>query len=311
MLNNQPKTRLRKLVGRHERSEARHNNFHSVITSNSIDSNIQGFTLLELIIVIIILGVMSVGISGFISLTTQTYLNVSERDELLSSARFAVERLNREVRNSVPNSVRVTNDSTRQCLEFVPIVASTTYIDIPVPPDLATDVLSVVPFQGEDSNDYQCPGFCLDAVTVYPLDSTDIYANQFDGVGKVFGLKTVTQITANEWNLTMDRSSGVLFDDDSPTQRLYVIRRPVSYCVKDNTIVRYDNYGYAVNQSLNPIAPKVLMAENIATINQSDLPFTLLPATLQRNSMLQVNIHFQRTGEDIVFNNDIHIHNTP
>lgn len=50
----------------------------------------SGFTLLELIIVIILLGVMAVGITGFITLSTQTYLNVTERDELLASARFAV-----------------------------------------------------------------------------------------------------------------------------------------------------------------------------------------------------------------------------
>ena len=88
----------------------------------------SGFTLLELIIVIILLGVMAVGITGFITLSTQTYLNVTERDELLASARFAVERLNREVRNALPNSLRVkTNvDTNKQCLEFIPIQASTT-----------------------------------------------------------------------------------------------------------------------------------------------------------------------------------------
>ena len=92
---------------------------HSAITKKT-----NGFTLLELIIVIVLLGVMSVGISGFITLSTQTYLNVSERDKLLSSARFAVERLNREIRNSVPNSIRITPItllSTQQCLSLIHI----------------------------------------------------------------------------------------------------------------------------------------------------------------------------------------------
>ncbi len=44
------------------------------------NKRMNGLTLMELIIVIILLGVMAVGIAGFITLTTQTYLNVSERD---------------------------------------------------------------------------------------------------------------------------------------------------------------------------------------------------------------------------------------
>lgn len=271
----------------------------------------KGFTLVELILVIIILGIMSVGIAGFITLTTQTYINVSERDELLANARFVVERLNREIRNALPNSIRIKNDTISQCIEFTPIIASTTYTDIPVAPEPASDALSVIPFQGEDENDYQCDGFCLDAVTVYPLFSIDVYSNQFDGAGKVFGVKTVAQTTSDEWTLTLDRTSGVLFDDDSPTQRLYIIRRPVSYCVKDNAIVRYADYGYSVNQSLNPIAPSVLMAEDVATINDTQLPFTIVPATLQRNAMIQTRLHFERDGEDIIFNNDIHVTNVP
>ena len=89
----------------------------------------KGFTLIELVTVIVLLGIMATGIGGFITLSTQTFVNVSERDELLASARFAIERLNREVSNAVPNSIRIATDidSNRQCLEFMPIQASTSY----------------------------------------------------------------------------------------------------------------------------------------------------------------------------------------
>lgn len=280
-------------------------------SQKSFISKSKGFTLLELIIVIIILGIMSVGIAGFMKLSTQTYLNVSERDELLSSARFAVERLNREIRNAVPNSIRVKNDSTRQCIEFVPIIASAIYTEIPVLPDLPSNTLSVIKFQGENNSDYQCSGVCLDAVTVYPLTSGDLFANQYDATGKTFGLKSVTQITPDEWTLTLDRTSGVIFDDDSPTNRLYIIRRPVSYCVKNNSLYRYDNYGYSATQLLRPIAPETLMAENIRNINLSNLPFVLHEPTLKRNAIVQVMLNFFRDEEELVFNNDIHILNIP
>jgi len=287
----------------------------SFYTQSSSTKLSKGFTLLELIIVIILLGVMAVGISGFITLATQTYLNVSERDKLLSSARFAVERLNREVRDAVPNSVRVKQGVFSgfdiQCIEFVPTVASTTYTDIPISPEIATDDITVIPFVGDDGSDYQCDVNCLDSVVIYPLNSDDIFQNQFDGVGKVFGLKTVTQTTASEWTLTLDRSLGVVFDDESPTKRLFVMKAPVSYCVASNRLFRYDNYGYSPTQLLPPIAPSQLMAENIVNMDLNESAFTVLSATLQRNAMVEMSLHFSRDDEDLVFNNDIHILNIP
>jgi MSHA biogenesis protein MshO len=62
---------------------------------------ITGFTLIELVMVILLLGILAAGVTSFIGLSTQTYLNVTERDEIISTARFALERLNREVRNSL------------------------------------------------------------------------------------------------------------------------------------------------------------------------------------------------------------------
>ncbi|PCI59587.1 MAG: prepilin-type cleavage/methylation domain-containing protein [Gammaproteobacteria bacterium] len=275
----------------------------------------QGFTLVELVIVIVLLGIMAVGITGFITLSTQTYINVADRDELISSARFAVERLNREIRNAVPNSVRVKQTVFAgfniQCIEFVPTVASTTYIDIPVSPEIATDILTVIPFIGSDGNNYQCTGNCLDAVVVYPLNSGDLFNNQFDGVGKVFGLKTVTVSSAIEWALTLDRSLGVIFDDNSPTQRLFIIRAPVSYCVASNSLLRYDNYGYSPTQLVPPIAPAKLMAEDIVNMDLNESAFSMLNATLQRNALVDIKLHFSRNNENIIFDNQIHISNIP
>ena len=275
----------------------------------------KGFTLLELVMVMVLLGVMAVGITSFVSLTTQTYVNVSARDELIASARFVVERLNREIRNAVPNSVRVKSGTFAgidiQCLEFAPIVASTIYTDIPVAPDPLSDTLTVIEFNGQDGNDYQCAGFCLDSVAVYPLTPDDIFANQTDATGKVFGLKSVTQTTPAEWTLTLDRASGVSFDADSPTERLYITRSPVSFCVADNRMFRYENYAFTANQLTPPFAPAVTMADNLDNMNTGDLPFTLLPATLQRNAMVQVKLNFLLNDESIVFNNEIHIANVP
>jgi len=269
----------------------------------------KGFTLLELIIVIIILGIMSVGIAGFITLSTQTYLNVSERDELLANARFVIERLNREIRNAVPNSIRVKNSSSMQCIEFVPIEASTTYIDIPVAPEAARNTITVIPFNNKNDTPYKCDE-CSDQVIVYPLSASEVYDSFNDSTGKVFNLGNFSSSALNEWTLPIASENGVVFDDDSPTERLYIANQQVTYCVLFESIYRFKN-GIGGSQSLPPRSRPYLMAEYVAPININDLPFTIMPATLARNAMVQVNLHFIRNDEDYVFNNDIHIHNVP
>lgn len=278
----------------------------------------KGFTLMELIVVIIILGVMSVGIAGFITLTTQTYLNVSERDELLANARFVVERLNREIRNAVPNSVRVANGLGWHCVEFVPIAGSTTYIDIPVVPETASNDLLVIPFLDKNGNDYGCGvnSTCRDLVTVYPLNTTDIYKNVYtteQNTGKIFGLNNITEVTLNSWQLTVNSTAGIQFDEHSPTERLYVLQDPVSYCAHDTRgLWRFDNYIVTESQKTPPrVADRSLMAEHLAEFDNLDPIFKFEEATLQRSAIVSIKLNFVRDDESIVFQNEIHVKNIP
>ena len=272
----------------------------------------NGFTLLELIIVIIILGVMSLGITSFISLSTQTYLNVSERDDLLSSARFAVERLNRELRNAIPNSIRTKQSTTKQCIEFIPIKASTIYTDVPVVPDNKRANIDVVNFVNSQGAPFSsCSGTCPDYIVVYPLTPSDVY--DFDinsGDGKVTQLKPFSGLTGDIWTLPIEPTGGMVFDQHSPTDRLYVFDSTVSYCVSNFQLKRFQGNNFEAFQSLTPVGSESLMAENV-TFDKDDPPFVYSPASLQRNAVVQIKLHFNRDGEEIVFNNDVHIENIP
>lgn len=272
-----------------------------------------GFTLLELIIVIILLGVMAVGIAGFITLTTQTYLNVSERDELLSNARFVVERLNREVRNAVPNSIREGSSGGTQCLEFMPITASTVYTDIPVAPEISA-TLRVIPFINEAGDPYTCSS-CNDSITVYPLaaDASDIYDSS---LSKVFTIVNYTLPVAPDKVATITLDSSVTFAQDSPTNRAFIFKQPVAYCISGVAdaveINRYANYNATSAQAFPPnissVGTKSLMAKGLLNLAGA---FTVQEATLQRNAVVQIKLIFARDGEEMVFDNAIHITNIP
>jgi MSHA biogenesis protein MshO len=269
----------------------------------------SGFTLMELIIVMIIMGVMSVGIAGFIKLSTQTYLNVTERDELLANARFAVERLNREVRNAVPNSMREKSDSITRCLEFVPIIASTVYSEIPVAPEDAVEILTVIPFQLVNGNNYFCNS-CGDVVMVYPLNDSEVYQSHSEDTGKAFDIAKYEVSTIANTPAEIELNQEVTFTEDSPTNRAYIFNEPVSYCISGTRLTRYAGYAFQTEQDLPPFVGgrNSLMAEDVDFSSSS---FTVFEASLQRNAVVQIKLNFTRDGEQVVFDNAIHITNIP
>jgi MSHA biogenesis protein MshO len=269
--------------------------------------NQQGFTLIELVTVIVILGVLATGISSFIRFGTQSYTDAADRNAVISTARFVVERLNREVRNALPNSIR-TNGDDNQCLEFVPIDKSVVYLDIPVLPEAASNNIDVLMLAGDLSPTTQY-------VAVYALNSDDIY-NKEPGVIEEFS--SVANSDDRQVISTISFSNSIRFKDESPTERLYLIGSPVSYCVENQAIYRYQTYGFGPYDSDGrPLSTtdtkKVLMAEYVDNYSSSGNlpPFQTSPASLQRNALALIRLKFARNLEEIVFNNEIQVPNVP
>ncbi|WOH35891.1 prepilin-type N-terminal cleavage/methylation domain-containing protein [Thalassotalea fonticola] len=257
-----------------------------------------GFTLIELTLVIAILGIISVGFIGVINIGSNVYSNVSSRDTLISSSRFAVERLNREIRNALPNSIRIAALGDRQCVEFVPIVASTIYTQAPIFPDAAQTSISVIQF----GNGYL--GDDDDFVVIYPLNSNDAYDPSLQ---KRAGLKSIDTSVSNIWQLELD--SAAQFSEESPTERLFIISLPVSYCVAQNRLIRYQNYGFNITQDLLSTANGVLMAEFLNV--DEGLPFTYQEDVQMRNAVVQIDFKFSQNNESVYFSNGVHINNVP
>ncbi len=232
-----------------------------------------GFTLIEMITVIVILGVLAAATTSFIKFSTQIYTQATDRDQLVSSARFAMERLNREIRDSLPNSLVISG----QCLEFTPILETTIYTDIPVAPEEARNKINVIEFDEAFDSNW--------SVVVYPLDAEDVYdANE----NKVYAVSSITP-TGDERVVTLENN--VLFAEDSPTQRLYFINGSVEYCLQSNELLRNG----------------ILMAQDIFNTSA----FELQEATLLRNAMVKIHFQFEKNSEKITFTNEIQVLNVP
>lgn len=266
----------------------------------------QGFTLVELVTVIIVLGVLAAGVSSFLKFGSQIFVEANSRDQLISSARFAVERLNREIRSALPNSIREQNsaDGSIKCVEFMPFVASASYLDIPVAPEPNSNQISVVAF--DDSN------FSVNlSAVVYATSPSDVYSGTSTHIIEL--ANSPINKVGNVWGITL--ASSTRFASESPTKRVYFVGHATSFCIDaSGEMRRFSGYNTDASGIPSPYSNGVLMAENILFEDENNIDidfFTVSQATLQRNGQVNIFLPFGRHGEIISFNNEVQVPNVP
>jgi MSHA biogenesis protein MshO len=84
----------------------------------------RGFTLIELIVVIVVTSIVATGMAVFLRPALDAHRNTRLRAELSDQADTALRRMVRDVRASVPNSIRIPSP---QCFEMVPTVSGARY----------------------------------------------------------------------------------------------------------------------------------------------------------------------------------------
>lgn len=93
----------------------------------------RGFTMIELIIVVVIGAVIAVTVGLVVRPAADAYLDNRVRADLSDQADSALRRMLRDIRQSVPNSIRMPNS---QCFEMVPTSTGGRYR---IAPDLDND----------------------------------------------------------------------------------------------------------------------------------------------------------------------------
>jgi len=261
-----------------------------------------GFTLIELVATIVVLGILAVGASSFLKFGSQIFIEASDRDEIISSARFALERLNRELREAVPNSHRVEFNSNK-CIEFMPFKEAAVYINIPLAPSvgsIVTLVPSTMSIPEDEVKDL--------SVVVYPLIADDIYNPNND---KTFPVKdSDLSLIPNEITLPNDTS----FVSGSLTKRIFFFDTAIMYCIEDvgdGNMAELARYEITGRDSLGKPTTRVkraLMAEYILLAESS---FNVTGAKRTSNSVAEIRFVFSKNFETMAFINEVHIPNVP
>ncbi|WP_299805452.1 type II secretion system protein [uncultured Shewanella sp.] len=274
----------------------------------------KGFTLVEMVTVIIILGVLVLGVSSFLILGTRIFIDATSVDRVMSQSRFAIERMTRELRNAVPNSIRVrdSGDGAWQCIEMMPITSSASYMDMPIAPASAANIGTAM--QSSASAPLTADQFLL----IYPLSPADVYTSGANTQGKLFSIDSVTaNATTND--LTIDFGRGIRFDEASPRQRYFGVQGAVSYCFEQVTtelsfLKRYAGYGFN-HPNLQPapadMGTGVLMAENVVNTIARNSPMAYTPGTLRNNAMVHLNPLFDVQGQTFQYHHQVQVINVP
>lgn len=267
--------------------------------SATVKTGQSGFTLIELVMVIILLGIIAAATSQFIRQGVGVYADSVGRDALQQSGRFAVERITRELRNALPGSIRVGTDGVVQCIEFMPISGASTYLQPAA--DSAITTLNVIDFGYTFSSG--------DRLAIYPIAANNVYGSP----SAIATLTAASAVVSDQQTLTFNSHS---FPNESPTQRFFIVTSPVSFCAADNLLTRHSGYSASVSQPLPP-SGQVLLAQNIRLIEGATpvTVFDFTAGTPVRSGIVHLDLRFSDAmsmGEEwIRFSQDVFLRNTP
>jgi MSHA biogenesis protein MshO len=196
------------------------------------------------------------------------------RQAIGNAARVTIERVTRELRSALPNSVRVNASNT--CFEFLPVNAAGTYITLPVSAS-ATTFVSARMNSGLDA--------ATGRVAVYSL-SDDVYDTT---EGMLSPAATSGAPNANN-EIVVTMASAYQFSNESIQSRYYLVADPVSFCIDGDYLFRYKDYG--------------LLAASVS-------PFDVSSDSLTRNSIVRMNLTFSVSGESASVEHEVQLRKVP
>jgi len=284
-----------------------------------------GFSLVEAIAAIVILGIIAASIAVFMQKPIQGYFSSTTRLQMADTADTALRRIARDVRLALPNTVRV--DASGMFLEFIPIKSGGRYQDNDACFSGGCSSLSTM---GDMLSNVQV-ALNSDQVSIYSQYNNNPADCTLSSVGLYSaycgsGVTTLTTATGSgSSSNTLGFASTVFVPPGgSPTRRIFIIAAsPVTYACDAATATLWRISGYT-RQSAQPAsltsAPlltatsKVPLATNVTcpTIAAGSPPrFSYAAGASERYSLLSSWITLTNSGETISLLNQVHVDNTP
>jgi len=260
------------------------------------------FSMIELVIIIVLLGVLSISFTKIISSSVSGYLDAKERNEHSQTAKWITEIISRSVREALPQSIRTGVSGDLDCVEYMQIKNATSYFNIP-----ASGVVSSFNTVAFDVT-FQTGYF----VAIMPINLASIYT----GSGVISAVASINSSGIAQNLITL--TNPTTFNQRSPQNRVFLLTSPITICLDNSSglVTRYSNYGFSSNLLLPPSSGT---SEVLADHFWANGPvFNYQTGSLQRSGLLQLNFIIQNrnrytagTSESFEVFHEVHIRNVP
>lgn len=270
----------------------------------STRSGQHGFTLVELIMVIVIGGIVASMTASILTHPINAYIDTARRATLTSTADSVLKRMQRDIRRALPNSIRVSADG--KTLELLHLVDGGRYRA-----KLASDTSgNILDFTLADTSfdvlgplqNFSDISLGSDRVVLYPLNSSG--SNPYAGDN--------TAIISNTSTANTIVFSAFQFPLVPPQQRFFIIDGPVSYhcdtsavSSEDKILIRYDGYAIQSTQPVPPASGSAIQANHIA-----DCTFSYNSGSSTRSGLVTLELILtDNVGESVRLLHQIHVDN--
>lgn len=293
----------------------------------------RGFSMIEMIVAIVIMSIISVGLVGYIVDSASGYVQSAARNQVTSAGRVVIDRIAMDLHNALPESVRVSTPLTAtdetngdgyagdQCIEFIPVLAATTYINPRIRPAARTTTFNVIDFVPEKD------GVSGVYVVIYPTSSADLYQASFSGnTTEAIAGASVADANNTDGINEITTTTNHRFKRASSVERLFLTSQPVSFCITGTKLYRYSNYGFS--NTSTPLLPRrpngtcaaatclpnstpnrALISDQLKntalTGGVNGQAFDQLAASRQRNGVIQLELVFNQSGQEITLNHEV------
>lgn len=290
----------------------------------------RGVTLIELVVAIVLTGIIVAAVAYFVFPVRQG-AEIAMRAELTDIADNALQRIARDVRRALPNSVRVNGSG--QFLEFLEVRTGGRYRGEGGGASGGSDCNNDDPALGTPDNDVlsfdtvsdQCFK-TIGKLAVAPVNGDFLVLNNhgpgFDGQNAYATTGTLNRVAisgVNTGEAARDRISfaPTIFQrdlHDSPGKRFYAVTGPVSYGCAAGTLTRYQ--GYAIDANQNNTSPPAGGTSAPIAANVVSCAFDYNPNVSPQIGLLTLRITLAKARSDgslerVSLYHAIHVSNLP
>ncbi len=295
-----------------------------------------GFTMIEVVIVIMVTAIIGAAVAIFIRMPVRSYVDSAARADLVDTGDTALRRMSRDLRLALPNSVRVTTDGSGD--SYIELLLTRTggrYLstdDNPVAGvgnvldfynasttnTLKFDIVGPIPGQGTILSPEQTIQAGSDSVVVYNLGPGIIPADAYQTTAGSMNRALISGISGPTITMASNPFDQQTIKMMSPQHRFQVISGPVTYLCNPTagTLTRYWNYTIATAQPTSVAglttgsgAQSALMAKGV-----SSCKFYYSTSTSMSNALavLDIQLMSNDSGNSTVgLFEQVHIDNTP